>query len=58
MKHDICYRDNKAAAGKKECDKKMPIELEMLEPKDIRERIDKSLVHKIISAKHRLGLGV
>ena len=56
MKHDICYRDNKE--GKKKCDQKMLFELKYLEPKNIRERIDRSLVTKIMTAKHTLGLGV
>lgn len=56
MKHDICYRDN--PTGKRKCDEKMLVELEILDPKDIRERIDKSLVRKIISVKHQMGLGI
>ena len=59
MKHDICYRDNKAEQnGKKKCDNKMLIELDLLEPKSIRERVDKSLVKGAISAKKRLGWGL
>ena len=27
MHHDICYRDNVTPAGKRECDRKMPAEL-------------------------------
>jgi len=58
MRHDICYRDNDTKAGKKKCDDKMLIELDLLEPKNIREKIDRSLVRKIISTKKRLGWGV
>ena len=58
MKHDICYRDHDDKAGKKECDKKMLIELDLLNPKNLRERIDRNLVRKIISAKYRMGLGI
>ena len=58
MRHDICYRDNDTKAGKKRCDDKMLIELDVLEPKNIREKIDRSLVRKVISTKKRLGWGI
>ena len=58
MKHDICYRDNSTKTGKEKCDDQMIIELDLLEPKNLRERIDRSLVRKIISAKKRLGWGI
>ena len=59
MRHDICYRDNKTKQnGKKKCDDKMLIELDLLEPQSIREKIDRSLVRKIISSKKHLGLGL
>ena len=59
MRHDICYRDNKTKQnGKKKCDDKMLIELDLLEPKSIREKIDRSLVRKAISTKKRLGWGL
>ena len=58
MRHDICYRDDDTKAGKKKCDDKMLIELDILEPKNIREKIDRSLVRKVISAKKRLGWGI
>ena len=51
MRHDICYRDNDTKRGKQKCDDKMLMELKWLEPKDLREKIDKSLVTKIISRK-------
>ena len=58
MRHDICYRDNNGKSGKKKCDDKMLIELDLLEPKNIREKIDRSVVRKLISAKKRLGWGI
>ena len=58
MRHDICYRDNESKEGKHQCDDKMLLELDILEPKNLRERIDKSLVRKIISEKRRLGWGI
>ena len=59
MRHDICYRDNNSGkVGKQNCDDKMLFELDLLEPKNLREKIDKSLVHKIISTKKRLGWGI
>ena len=36
----------------------MLIELDLLEPKSIREKIDRSLVRKAISTKKRLGCGL
>ena len=56
MKHDICYRDHKD--GKKKCDDEMILDLDLLEPKDFRERIDRKLVRNIIATKRRLGLGI
>ena len=56
MHHDICYRDNEKE--KKKCDDKMLLELNLLDPKTIRERIDKGLVQKLISSKKRLGWGI
>ena len=58
MHHDICYRDNNTKNGKQKCDDKMLLELNLLEPKTIRERIDKDLVRKLISTKKRLGWGI
>ena len=58
MHHDICYRDNNNKDGKQKCDDKMLLELNLLEPKSIRERIDKTLVQKLISSKKRLGWGI
>ena len=44
MHHDICYRLNDTAAGKRECDLKMLAELNALVPKGRREKVDKQLV--------------
>ena len=59
MRHDICYRDKgRNRDGKQKCDKEMLSELDILQPKDLREKIDKRLVRKIISTKTRLGWGI
>ena len=59
MCHDICYRDHgDTKGGKHDCDDTMLKELDVLEPKNIREKIDKRLVKSIIGAKRKLGLGV
>ena len=56
MRHDICYRDN--PKGKKKCDKIMLHELDLLEPSNMRERMDKYVTTKMIGAKQSLGLGI
>ena len=58
MRHDICYRDNNTKTGKQKCDDKMLMELDLLEPKNLREKFDKKLVRKLISTKKRLGWGI
>jgi hypothetical protein len=59
MRHDICYRDHGTSkADKHECDDSMLKELDVLEPKNIREKIDRKLVKSLIGAKRKLGLGV
>ena len=59
MRHDICYRDHGSTkSGKHVCDDDMLYELEQLEPKNIREKIDKGLVKSLIGAKRKLGLGI
>ena len=59
MRHDICYRDHgDTKGGKHDCDDIMLKELDVLEPKNIREKIDKRLVKSIIGVKRKLGLGV
>ena len=59
MRHDICYRDHGATKeGKHACDDEMLKELDVLEPKGIRARIDRKLVRSIIGTKRKLGLGL
>ena len=42
MRHDICYRDHgNSKSGKHDCDDDMLKELDVLEPKNIREKIDR-----------------
>ena len=54
MHHDICYRDNgDTIEGKHACDDEMLKELDVLEPKGIREKIDKKLVRSIIGKKRK-----
>ena len=55
MHHDICYRDKHS---KQFCDDKMLKELDQLDPKDLREKIDKKLVQNIINLKRKLGWGI
>ena len=58
MRHDICYRDDDTAAGKREYDRKMLVELNALVPKGRRENVDRQLVRRIIELKYRMGLGI
>ena len=58
MHHDICYRDNDTLAGKRERDRKMLAELNVLVPKGRREKVDRQLVRSIIGYKHIIGLGI
>ena len=51
MKHDICYRDNSTKPGKEKCDDEMLLELNLLNPQNLRERLDRSIVRKIISLR-------
>ena len=55
MRHDICYRNKNS---KQDCDEKMLKELKVLEPKDLRERLDKGLVESVIGMKRKLGWGI
>ena len=57
MRHDICYRDNNTKEGKHGCDDRMLRELDVLQPKGIREKIDRKLVRTIIGKKRKLGWG-
>ena len=56
MRHDICYRDN--PTGKKGCDDRMLSELDLLDPRDMREQLDKFFVKKVMGTKKKLGLGI
>ena len=59
MRHDICYRDHgNSKKGKHKCDDEMLKELDILEPENIREKIDRKLVKSIIGTKRKLGLGI
>ena len=55
MRHDICYRDNETKEGKHASDVKCCRNLDVLEPKDIREKIDRKPVQTIIGTKRKLG---
>ena len=44
MHHDICYLDNNTKEGKHKCDDVMLQELDELQPRSFREKIDKKLV--------------
>ncbi len=54
MRHDICYRDRE----KKKCDDIMLSELDLLEPRNMREQVDKFFVKKVMETKKKLGLGI
>ena len=58
MRHDICYRDNNSKEGKHKCDDKMLKELDGMQPKGFREKLDRRLVRSIIGTKRRMGWGV
>ncbi len=59
MRHDICYRDHGGeVGGKHRCDDEMLHELTMLEPKNMREKIDKRITKTLIGSKRKLGLGI
>ena len=58
MRHDICYRDNNTREGKHQCDDTMLEELDVLQPRGFREKLDKKLVRSIIGKKRKFGLGL
>ena len=58
MRHDICYRDNETKEGKHASDDEMLKELDVLESKCIREKIDRKLVRTMIGTKRKLGWGI
>ena len=57
-RHDICYRDNNNKAGKTKCDETMLHDLNLVTPKNRREKVDKLLVQAIIKAKNKMGMGL
>ena len=58
MRHDICYRDNNSKKGKHKCDDCMLKELDEMQPKGFREKLDRRVVRSLIGTKRRLGWGV
>ena len=58
-RHDICYAQNKDTKTRNEvCDKTMLAELKDIYNPTLREKLDKSLVQKIIGTKVRFGWGL
>ena len=56
--HDLCYSKHDDTKTRNEvCDKTMPDELNRIVTRTLRERIDKSIVGKLINAKVNYGLG-
>ena len=56
--HDLCYSKHDATkTGNEVCDKTMLGELSGIVNPTLRERIDKSIVGKLIKAKVNFGLG-
>ena len=59
MRHDFCYRDNDTKeGGKHACDDEILQELDVLESKGIREKIDRKLLRSIAGRKRKRGLGM
>jgi len=57
--HDICYDENKdTSVRNKVCDRDMLTELDGIFNPTLRERLDRSIVNKIIGTKVNLGLGL
>ena len=57
--HDICYLKNDDTATRNAvCDKDMLEELEGICNSSLRERLDKSIVSKLIETKVKFGMGV
>ncbi|MCK5872763.1 MAG: hypothetical protein KAG26_08040 [Methylococcales bacterium] len=56
--HDVCYLKNKDTTTRnKVCDKNMLSELKGIFNPTLRERLDRSIVEKIIGTKMRFGMG-
>ena len=58
MKHDIIYRDHKDLASRHQADQKIINELDNIQNKTIRERIESALVKKALQAKIKLGMNI
>ena len=57
--HDVCYLKNDDTATRNAvCDKNMLKELEGIHNPTLRERLDKSIVSKLIGTKVKFGMGV
>ena len=57
--HDVCYlKNNDTATRNAVCDKNMLKELEGIYNPTLRERLDKSIVSKLIGTKVKFGMGV
>ena len=57
--HDICYLKNDDTATRNAvCNKNMLKELEGIYNPSLRERLDKSIVSKLIGTKVKFGMGV
>ena len=57
--HDVCYLKNKDTATRnKVCDKNMLDEMDGIYNPTLRERLDRSIVDKIIGTKMRFGMGL
>ena len=56
MNHDICYRDNDTRKRKLICDDEMLKELDELKPENVREKIDKQIVKRIIKGERKICL--
>ena len=56
--HDLCYsKHDDTKTGNEVCDKTMLYELSGIVNQTLRERIDKSIVGKLVKAKGNFGLG-
>src|SRR5580692_2205558 len=59
LRHDLAYRDSDLGKGtRREADKKMLEELSNLQDLTINEKLARAVIKPIISAKHKLGLGI
>ena len=57
--HDVCYLKNKNTKTRnKVCDKNMLEDLKSIQNPTLRERLDRSIVDKIIGTKMKFGMGV